>query len=258
MRLHVETRGRGANLVLLHGWGMHGGVWHSTMLGQTGQRRVTCMDLPGHGRSEPVEADLDRWAEAALESAPPRAAWLAWSLGGMVALRAAALSPQRITRLVLVCTTPRFVSSDDWKPAVDEDTLVGFAQELCSDHAGTVKRFLSLQVQGDEAAREALRALRGVLDQVPEPSDLGSGLELLRSVDLRGEVEDVQQPALVITGERDRLTPAAAGRWLAEHLPRARHEQIAGAAHAPFLSHPDRFGDLLTDFLGGPMNFAYD
>ena len=108
--LHVEVRGQGANLCMLHGWGLHGGVWTSTRRRLHGRRRVTCIDLPGHGRSPELRADLDLWAKAALHAAPPRATWLGWSLGGMVAMRAAQIEPHRITRLILVCTTPRFTN----------------------------------------------------------------------------------------------------------------------------------------------------
>jgi pimeloyl-[acyl-carrier protein] methyl ester esterase len=51
MALHVETFGSGPDLVLLHGWGMHGGVWGDFALRLAEHHRVHAIDLPGHGYS---------------------------------------------------------------------------------------------------------------------------------------------------------------------------------------------------------------
>ena len=64
-------------------------------------------------------------------------------------------------------------------------------------------------------------------------------------------LSQVATPALVIHGGRDRLAPVGAARFLAEHLPRARLEIVAGAGHAPFLSHPALFLEKLKGFIHG-------
>ena len=51
MSLQVERRGDGPDLVLLHGWGMHGGVWDELVPRLAARFRVHVPDLPGHGRS---------------------------------------------------------------------------------------------------------------------------------------------------------------------------------------------------------------
>jgi pimeloyl-[acyl-carrier protein] methyl ester esterase len=78
---------------------------------------------------------------------------------------------------------------------------------------------------------------------------LRGGLEILRDVDMRGELRDIMQPTLTIAGERDKLTPPQASHYLAQALPAARAVEIAGAAHAPFLSHPDLFVEHIKRFL---------
>jgi len=54
--LHVETFGSGPDLVLLHGWGMHGGVWGDFALRLAERYRVHVIDLPGHGFSAAFSA----------------------------------------------------------------------------------------------------------------------------------------------------------------------------------------------------------
>jgi pimeloyl-[acyl-carrier protein] methyl ester esterase len=78
---------------------------------------------------------------------------------------------------------------------------------------------------------------------------LRAGLDILADTDLRSRLDTVRQPALVVAGERDRLTPAEAGRRLAAGLPGGRLLALPGAAHVPFLSHPGAFVAAVTGFL---------
>jgi len=254
MRLHAETIGRGPALVLLHGWGLHSGIWAPLLPALSLSYRVCCIDLPGHGRSPapPAGFDLDTMAEAVAAHAPPGAAWLGWSLGGQVAL-AAALAGHAVRRLVLVATTPRFVAGPGWDCAVAPATLAGFAASLARDHRKTVRDFLALQLRGDRRAATLLVELRGVLAQCdePDPAALRAALAVLAETDLRARLPAIRQPALVISGERDRLTPAAAGQQLAAALADGRFNAMPGAAHTPFLTHPDAFLAAVAGFLPG-------
>ena len=131
------------------------------------------------------------------------------------------------------------------------DTLQDFAASLMQNHALTLKRFLALQLRGSENERELLLDLRARLYANGEPdiAALQGGLEILRDTDMRKQLPHITQPTLVFTGERDTLTPSAASEYLAQTLPNARLAKIAGAAHAPFLSHPQIFMQHLTSFL---------
>ncbi len=176
-----------------------------------------------------------------------------WSLGGQIALRWAKRHPEQIRRLVLVASTPCFVSKDDWPCAMPAATLAEFGNALQHDYRQTLRRFLALQLRGSEHERELLAALRGALFShgEPDPGALQSGLEILRDCDLRGILKDIKQPVLVVAGERDMLTPPQASHYLASHLPDARLELIRGAAHAPFLSHTAEFAENVMNFLNG-------
>lgn len=255
--VHVESAGHGPPLVLLHGWAMHSGVWGPALARLARRRRVHAADLPGHGRSAPLAtftldgavAELDRAFEG--ERAPLTV--LGWSLGGLVALVWALSRPARVARLVLVCTTPRFVAGDGWERAMSPETLRRFGDDLHVAWRATVLRFLTLQMRGSEHGHAALAALRHELFARGEPSrrGLAEALDALAGADLRADVRRVFQPALVVSGDRDALTPASAGLWLAEALPAGRHEPIRGAAHVPFLSHGDAFHHAVEGFLDG-------
>lgn len=278
MSLHVEVTGQGEPLVMLHGWGMHSGMWGDTVTQLAQDFEVHSVDLPGHGYSKeslmpfglslskpeqsndmrfdrltangagwPLDALVD---ELAAQFDEPLTV-CGWSLGGQIALRWAARHSQQVSRLVMVASTPCFVRRPGWDCAMAPDTLAQFAAALQQDHAATLRRFLALQVRGSENERELLARLREALFSRSEPdmAALQSGLEILRDSDQRAALPEIEQPVLVIAGERDTLTPPQASRYIAECLSDARLAVIEGAAHAPFLSHPEKFMESLKSFL---------
>lgn len=257
MTVHVESTGHGPPLVLLHGWAMHAGAWGPLPARLARRHRVHAVDLPGHGHSPPLPAftldDVVKVVDAAFAAQTQPLTVVGWSLGGLVAMRWALTAPARVTRLALVATTPRFVAGDDWPHAMALRTLERFADELHVSWQSAVQRFLSLQVHGSEHGRATLAWMREHLlaRGEPSPRSLSGALEVLARTDLRAAVATLAQPTLVITGSRDTLMLPEAGAWLARHLPHARCVTIGGAAHVPFLSHPDVFAAALERFLDG-------
>lgn len=272
MSLHVERyAGTGAPLLFIHGWGMHGGMWGGAPAQLAEHFQVMAADLPGHGYSSRIQdsgfrievhgaspptpdsplTTLDLIVDQLAAQFTEPLTICGWSLGGQVALRWAMRYPEQVSRLVLVSSTPCFVQQADWPCAMAADTLAAFAAALQQDYAQTLRRFLALQVRGGEQERELLAILRRSLASRDEPdlAALQSGLEILRDVDLRDALPQINQPALVIAGVRDTLTPLIASQYLAAHLPAARLAAIEGAAHAPFLSHPDEFVKHVAGFL---------
>ncbi|HEY3553477.1 MAG TPA: pimeloyl-ACP methyl ester esterase BioH [Casimicrobiaceae bacterium] len=252
--LHVDSVGAGAPLVLLHGFAMHGGLFAPLVDALAAHRRVFVVDLPGHGRSAPAPTfTLDALVgavDAAIATDIPLDV-VGWSLGGQVALEWARVRRARIRKLVLVATTPSFVGREGWPHAMSALTLARFGDELRVDFRLTLARFLALQVHGSDEGRATLAMLRTrLLDRgEPAPAVLAAALGLLRETDLRERLASIATPALVIGGDRDAIVPIEATRRLAAALPNARHATIAGAAHAPFLSHTGAFVDVVLAYL---------
>jgi pimeloyl-[acyl-carrier protein] methyl ester esterase len=250
---HVEIRGHGPDIVLLHGWALHGGMWGPWLDELAQHARLHLVDLPGHGHtawSEDIRG-LTGLARAVRPAVPQGAVLLGWSLGGMIALELARREPTLATALVLVATTPKFAASDDWEYGMAAAVLDEFASSLAADHRRTVQNFLALQTRGDRNALDTLRRLRRSLDAHGEPDQraLKAGLEVLRTADLRDALPRIAVPALVIAGDHDRLTPPQAGRALAGALPNARFLRIAHSGHAPFLSHATEILREMTPLL---------
>lgn len=251
MTIYCERNGHGPDVVLIHGWGLHGGIWTDVARELARHCRVTVPDLPGHGRSRdflPREFSAEVLAEEVRRVLPGPAIWVGWSLGGFVAL-AAAQQFSGVAKLALVGATPKYVQGDGWTQAMPLSVLEQFARNLEQDYVGTLNRFLSLQISAGEE-RGVLRRLREEMFRYGEPPTeaLHAGLRLLRDDDRRAALRGLAPPALVLHGDRDRIAPPGAARYLAENLPRARLEMIPGAGHAPFLSHPERLVEELKGF----------
>ena len=255
MSLHRASRGAGPDVALLHGWGLHGGIFDSLAARLADSHRVHVLDLPGHGRSPwgKGAADLEGMARLVAAHLPDRCALVGWSLGGMVAVRVATLYPDRVPTLVLLATGPCGTRRRDWPHGADEELLRGMAQRLQRDWQGTVQEFLGLEVRGDANPLATLRELKKCVQEggAPSTAALAAGLALLRGVDLRPELPSIRARTLVIAGEYDRLTPPAAAHALAALIPGARYELVPRAAHAPFLSQREQVERLVSDFLGG-------
>lgn len=257
--MHIEVTGSGAPLLLIHGWGMHGGVWDEVAQKLAADFRVHSIDLPGYGKSAridlpPQERGLDSLDEIvellATQFSEPLTV-CGWSLGGQIALHWAVREPDKVRRLILVASTPCFAQRADWTCGMESDVLKQFAGDLEQNHAATLRRFIALQLRGSENERELLTRLRERLFSRGEPdmAALRAGLDILRDVDLRGDLQHIKQPAMIMAGERDKLTPPEASHYMARTMPSARLVEIAGAAHAPFLSHPEIVVEQIKSFL---------
>lgn len=250
--LFIEKRGRGAaQVVLIHGWAMHGGVFAPLVAALEARCTLHVVDLPGHGRSRDCGLPLEAGACARLIAArTPPALWLGWSLGGLVALTAALEHAQQVRALAMLCASPRFARGEDWPHGVEREVIAQLGRDLDRDYRGTLERFLALETLGSERAREELRQLRADLYArgEPDPRVLHEGLAMLDATDLRARLPELTRPSAWIAGRRDRLIPWAGMAWSAEQC-EGGFACLEHAGHAPFLGYADAVVEALEPLL---------
>ena len=207
--------------------------------------------LPDLARDHILDDDLPGLASRIVAEVPP-AAWLGWSMGGLITLQALLDHGARMHKAILVSSNPSFVVRPHWPDGVEESLFIDFAHQLKLDFEGTLNRFLVLETLGSDTARETLRELREDLHSgpMPEVHALRAGLSVLRNTDYSHRLADMAHDMLWIAGGRDRLVPPNAIRRAAERVQQGRYLRVRGAGHAPFIGHRETFVDAIRNFLG--------
>ncbi|MEP6940453.1 MAG: pimeloyl-ACP methyl ester esterase BioH [Rudaea sp.] len=248
--MHVEIQGDGPDLILIHGWAMHAGIFAPLTPLLAAHFRLHLVDLPGHGfsRGDDGAVDARGWAARVAALTPARAIWVGWSLGGLVALYAALDAIGQPRALVEIAESPRLLAAQDWPLGIAPRALADFASGLQRDYRRTIERFLALELIGSAHTHAMLRELKSHVFERGEPDKrvLVEGLRLLETADLRERLRDLRVPSLWIAGRRDRLVAADAMRWSAQRAAGTFAEIDAG--HAPFLSHPQEVADAIERF----------
>lgn len=243
--LHHVATGRGPSTVLLHGFTQTVASWAqvlatapTTLVG-----RAERVDLPGHGRSADVRADLwqtaDLLADVLADGPGPTAGrWVGYSLGGRCCLHVALAHPEKVTSLVLVGATAGIDDPDERgaRRARDEALAerieqVGVAAFL--DEWLAQPLFAGLT---DETAGRAARLENSAAGLASSLRLAGTGTQDA----LWDRLPEIGRPVLLVAGERDERFVAHAER-MAGLLPHAEVAVIPGAGHAAHLEDPVAF-----------------
>ena len=250
--MHIKKIGQGKDLVLIHGWGMHSGIWEPIIDKFSNEYTLHLVDIPGMGKSHVIDPyDLNHVVEVISESLPTSFDILGWSLGSLITLKMSLMYPEKIHRMVLVGGTPCFINQIDWSHGVDIRDFNDFANKLFKNYKSTMINFYTLQLMHSKNSKLLIKKLKQI-DEAENPPDVKSlqlGLDILLKNDLRDDINKIDHQTLLIVGDMDRLTPKSASMWLESHMKKGQLKVIEGASHIPFLSHPDEFFRHLDHFL---------
>jgi pimeloyl-[acyl-carrier protein] methyl ester esterase len=254
-KIFIRVLGQGQPLVLVHGWAMHSGLWGEFAEQLAQHYQVICVDLPDHGRSEPLdEFTLQAVGDSLINALPDMPCyWLGWSLGASIALDIARRYPQRVQALMLLAGNPYFhapVSDNSWR-GVDSTVMDAFAEQLQYDSQTTLLKFLLLQVLGLPNAKALLPQLKQAVFAHPVPTyqTLQQGLNILKDNDLRPALANLTIPTAAILGSKDTLVPVGVGEFMQALQPNLQLHIIDRAGHIPFLSHQAELLAIIHRFI---------
>jgi 3-oxoadipate enol-lactonase len=250
--LHYTVDGPedGPVLVLGSSLGTTGAMWAPQVDQLAATFRLVRYDHRGHGRS-PVPTgpytldDLGGDVLALLDTLGVDRVHLAGlSLGGMVAMWLGSHAPERVDRMVLVCTSARLGPPDMWQTRA----ATVRAQGTAAVADGVLGRWLP----ADYAERnpDAAASLRAMLLATPVEG-YASCCGAIERMDLEDALSKVVAPTLVIAGLEDESTPPAHAQRIVDRIPDARLALVAGAAHLANIARPDLVGQLMHDHLAG-------
>ncbi len=257
LKPYVEISGSGPDLVLLHGWGLHGGIWQTIVPLLETYFTVHNVDLPGFGHSA-VSNEKYNLATVchAVQSILPKSCYLmGWSLGGVVATQLAQNHPEQIKKLITVASSPCFVEKENWPYGMKAEVLNSFIDYLAEDFKGTLIKFLSIQTMGSRTQKQDIAQLKETvfIHGLPAEKALKGGLEILRDSDLLSDLKELKMPLLRIYGKLDTLVPLKSAKEVDHFSPSSESIIFKKSGHAPFLSETESFMNEVNNFLQSEM-----
>jgi 3-oxoadipate enol-lactonase len=251
VELHCERSGpRDAPVVLLGpSLGTTLEMWNPVVATLVGDHCIVRFDHRGHGRSPapagPYEiADLGGDVLALLDRLElERVAYVGVSLGGMVGIWLAAHAPTRIERLVCICSSAHLPPAQAW-----------------AERAATVRAAGSVAVVADavlarwftpDYAQTHVEVIEwvGAMLRSSAPEGYAACCGAIERLDLRGELERISAPTLVVGVADDSATPPEHSRAIATGVPGARLEVLAHGAHLAAIECADQVAALIDGHL---------
>ena len=256
--LAIDEAGAGPPLVLLHGLATSSVIWAAVVGELSRTRRVVTVDLPGFGRSAPVDDDfeLERVASRIAHGLAARGVTgpydiVGHSLGGVVAAALAANRPRSAARLVLVAPAglaplpPIAVRM----LAAAADPLLAARRRLAPLAELPLGRRALLTFAAADGARIPPSQARMMMQASAQARRTSAALATVAATDLRALLERVRAPIGVIWGDADRTISSVYARMLMQARPDARIEIIHGAGHVVMAERPTEFTAALLRLL---------
>ncbi len=259
--------GHGPRVVLAHGFTQTGRVWNGLDRLLATEYEVVRVDLPGHGGSSHIAADLIEGAHV-LGRSGGRSAYLGYSMGARFCLHLALARPDLVTSLVLISGTAGLDDAEERADRRAHDEAM--ADELDPvdgpDHTAGIRSLRQARVDEflDRWVKNPLFARIATEATGMDERRRNTGPGLASSLRLAGTgtqqplwplLGRLSMPVLVVTGALDEKFTAL-GRRLVDAIGSTAHQVvIADAGHAPHLQRPDAVADaVLAHLKGRPAN----
>ena len=235
-------------LVLSNSLGTTLGMWDPQVSALRERFRLLRYDIRGHGGSPAPPGpyaieDLGRDVISLLDGLGiGRASFCGLSVGGMTGMWLASERPGRVERLVLVCTSALLGPRSLW----DERIATARTKGMDALVDGILERWLTAPFRSENPG---IVAEVSAMLRATDPEGYAGCCAAIRDMDLRDRLPSIQAPTLVVSGDRDPATPPEHGRSIADSVPGARFENLAGASHLANIERPEAVTRLILDHL---------
>ena len=249
-QVEYDRHGAGSDLLLIHSLLTEMTVFDVVRPALSARKRVTRINLPGFGASTPVvmnsvadHADHVARVMDALEL-PPGTAVFGNGFGSFVCLELAIRHGKRFGPLIVADTLAAFPEPARVPFRVMADKVSGGGMKAVLDTA--IGRMFPPAFAGKHP--DIIAARKAALAAV-DPHCFARACLGLASLDLTENARKIQNRTLVMCGALDQTTPPNLARELAQKIPGARYEEIAGSGHCPMLEQPEALVQKLHGFL---------
>lgn len=235
--------GDGDPILYVHGAGSDHRVWVE-QYGPNGIGPAAAVDLTGHGESDdadlaPGRETLDAYADdvVAVAEATGARTLVGNSMGGAVALWVALERDLPLDALVL-CSTGAKLGVDD-----------GLIESLGTAFEAGVEAVHGPDLLFHDADAKTIEQSKALLLETGSAVTVRD-FRTCDAFDVRDHLDEVDTPALALTGEYDGMTPPSFTEYLGKHLPHCETTVIPDCAHLPMLERPEPWNSRVRTFLG--------
>jgi 3-oxoadipate enol-lactonase len=243
--------GVGEPMLLIHGLGYARWGWEPVVEPLAARFRLLLFDNRGIGESEvpPGPYTVRAMAEDAVsvldEAGIDTAHVVGTSLGGMVAQELVLGWPDRVDRLVLACTTPGGAGAYP----LPERTVALMAEAPALPQDVALRRFVENALAPGAPQELIDRIVVHRLAAPPNPAGWAAQAAAGASFDALDRLGAIVAPTLVLHGTADGVVDPRNAELLGARIANARVELLPGTGHLCFWEQPERFVQIVGEFL---------
>ena len=253
-RLGTST---GRPIVAVHGFGCDQNMWRLVTPAFAVNHPVVLLDLVGCGGSDLSAYNPTRYGTLGgyaadlvevLEALDLHDVVLVGhSVSAMVSMMTAQLCPQRVSALVMVSPSPRYIDSDDYVGGFSESDIAELLDSLDDNWLGW-SAAISAVIMGNADHPELAGELNASFCRT-DPAVAGHFARVTFLSDSRAELAEVRHPTLVLQCRDDVIASQVVGEFVAAQIPDSTYRLLDATGHCPHLSAPSITAAAIQEFL---------
>jgi 3-oxoadipate enol-lactonase len=245
LKTFYEDKGKGKPLLLIHGASSGTRIWVNQLAGLSKSLRVIAIDLPGHGKTDPlnergtVERYADHVASFMKQIGLSKAAVGGTSMGGLVAQQLCLKYPELVEKLIIVDSAAKIPIT---KEVLDlYRNQFESTQKLLSEISFSKKTLKNNPALVQQHIQDDLKTDRKVATD---------DYEATGEADFTTQLGKIRVPTLIIMGADDLAITPAMAQFLHEHIKGSELAEIPDAGHVNMIEKPDEFNKIVLRFIG--------
>ncbi|MGW6580655.1 alpha/beta fold hydrolase [Streptomyces globisporus] len=248
----------GPVLLLAHGFGCDQNMWRLVVPTLAESYRLVLFDYVGSGRANPSAWDerryssLDGYARDVLEVVEEldlrEVTFVGHSVSAMVGVLAAAKAPERISRLVMVAPSPRYIDDEGYRGGFSAEDIDELLESLESNYLGWSAAMAPVIMGNADRPELGQELTASFCATDPDMARVFARTTFLS--DSREDLKTVVVPTLILECRQDVIAPREVGAYVRDTIPGSQLVTLEATGHCPQLSAPQATAAAIVDFVG--------
>jgi len=168
-------------------------------------------------------------------------------MGASVAIKYVTTYPGKVSKLVLMCGSPKITPTDDFPHGQSLEVIHKLRTLAQESYSGFLRYFMELAFT--EPGTEYLKEWGPRMCQMtPQEIAINAANNFLKE-DLRSLLGKISVPTLILHGENDMVCPLEGGKYMHEKIPGSKMYIFKDKGHCPSITAADKFNKLLEEFI---------